>query len=128
MSITMTVTNAGHNLLRDGLQGANTPLITYVAIGSGTTAPAVTDTQLVAETFRKAVTSYANGASAGEVLITLYLAPAEAVGGNIEEVGFFGGSTASGTANTGVLLARGLYVHNPKTSIESIQLQLDFTC
>lgn len=119
-----TLTNAGRNLIRDGLRGAATPKITYVAMGTDSTAPDVANTKLGAETFRKAVTSYTNGTT-GEVLINMYLAPGESVGTNIAEIGFFGGSATS-AANSGTLLARGLYSH-AKTNTESIQFQLDFT-
>ncbi|SRR6266571_9050753 len=121
----ITITNSGLNLLRDGVSGANTPKITYVALGTSSTAPAATDTQLGAESFRKAVTSYTNGASTGEVLINMYLGPGDDVGDSIAEVGFFGGN-ATGTANSGVLLAHGLYSHT-KLGTESIQFQLDLT-
>lgn len=120
----MTITNAGLNLIRDGLSGANNPLITYVALGTGSTAPGVGQTQLVAESFRKTVTSFVNGASPGELIITMYLGPGDDVGDGIQEVGFFGGSTATSAPNTGIMLARGLYVHT-KLATESIQFPLD---
>jgi hypothetical protein len=122
----ITITNAIVNLMRDGLSGATNPVVTYVAVGSSTTAPTTSDTQLGSEFFRKSVTSYVNG-STGEVIISMYLGPGDAVGGNIQEVGFFGGSAATSTSNTGVLIARGLYSHNPKTGTESIQFSLDIT-
>ena len=108
------------------MSGANNSLITFVALGTGSTAPGVGQTQLAAESFRKAVTSYVNGANPGQVLINMYLGPGDDVGDNIAEIGFFGGSAATGTANTGVMLARGLYSH-VKLASESIQFTLDFT-
>jgi hypothetical protein len=123
----ITVTNGGLNLLRDCLSGAATaPQIYYVAVGTGSTAPSSSDTQLVAEVFRKAVTSFANGGSVGELLTNMYIAPGDAVGVAIAEVGFFAGPTATASANTGTLLARGLYSHT-HVATESIQLQLDLT-
>lgn len=122
----ITITNAGLNLLRDAVNGVNPAAITYVAIGTSNTAPAVTDTKLGAEVFRKKVSSVTNGAAVGEALVNLYLSPSDAVGVVIAEVGFIGGSTASLTPNSGVLLARGLYSHT-KTNSESLQLQLDLT-
>ena len=122
----IVITSAGHNLLRDALSGANTPVVTYVALGSSSTTPSVTDTTLGSETFRKAVTSTTNGAT-GEILINMYLSPGDANGSNIQEVGFFGGNTATALQNTGVLLAHGLYAHNPKLNTESIQFTLDIT-
>lgn len=120
----ITKTTVGLNLLRDSWSGAQNPKITYVALGSSSTAPTVNDTQLNAETFRKKVTSYTQGAT-GEELINLYLSPTDAVGLDIEEVGFFAGASASGTRNSGVLVAHGLYSHANKLSTESIQIQFD---
>lgn len=119
---TATLTNAGKNLLRDARRGLVTDIsIKYVAVGTSSTAPAATDTQLGAEVFRKALTSSSNGAPAGEGVFTLYLSPQDVVGTAIAEVGWFAGSSASGTANSGVLIARGLYSHT-KTNQESINI------
>lgn len=121
----VTITNAGLNLLRDARRGLITDTsIKYLAVGTSSTAPAATDTQLGAEVFRKALTSSANGAAAGEGLYTIYLAPQDVVGVVIAEVGWFAGSSASGTANSGVLVARALYSHT-KTATESINDVLD---
>ena len=119
-------TNGWLNLMRDGASGANSAKITYVAFGSGTNTPAITDTQLGNETFRKAVTSFSNGGT-GETLISVFLGPSDMVGMDIEEVGFYGGSAASSVLNSGTLLARGLYSHNPKSGSESITFTLDMT-
>ena len=121
------VTNAGVNLLRDSLRGVvATTEILYVAVGTGSTAPAATDTQLQAEVFRKALTTDSNGAAAGEGLFTLYLSPQDANTVAIGEVGWFAGSGANGTANSGVLIARGLYSHT-KVATESINVTFDLT-
>lgn len=124
MAITMTLTDAGRNLLRDSLSGANNPKLTYIALGSGMTAPLTSDTQLGAEFFRKAVTSYTTGGT-GEILVTLYLSQTDAVGQDIEEVGIYGGSTATTAFNSGVLFARALFSHGNKSDTESINLQCD---
>ena len=122
----ITITNAGLNLLKDAMSGANTGVIKYVALGTSSTTPTVGDTKLGAESYRKLVTSYTNGGSPGELLINAYIAPAEDVGDPIAEIGFFGGGSATSAANSGVLLARGLYSHT-KTNVESLQVQLDIT-
>jgi hypothetical protein len=122
----ITITNTGRNLVRDGEKGSVNPKLLYFAVGTSSTAPTANDTKLGTEVFRKAISSYANGGSVGEILASCYLAPSDAVGVAIAEVGIFGGSSASSTANSGVLLARGLYSHT-KTNIESITLQLDLT-
>lgn len=125
-SITYTLTNSGLNLLRDSMSGADNAKVVYVALGTSSTAPTVNDTKLGAEVWRKKIASFTNGASPGEILINGYIAPGDAVGVGIQEVGFIGGGNASGSPNTGVLLARGLYSHT-KTNVESIQVQLDCT-
>lgn len=123
---TLTVTNAGLNLLRDALNGvAVTPAVTYVAIGTGTQATPATATQLAAEVFRKPVASVATGANAGEGLINGYLSPQDSVGTVITEIGFYGGA-ATATANSGTLIFYGLYSHT-HTNTESITLQADST-
>lgn len=123
----MTLTNAGHNLLRDALKGADSAKVLYFALGSGTSTPTATQTKLDTETFRKAISSYSSGASVGEALISAYVAPSDAVGANIQEVGVFAGNSAKSTVNSGVMMGRALWAHNPKTNLESITLQLDIT-
>jgi hypothetical protein len=119
----ITKATVGLNLLRDSNSGAQSGVISYVALGTSNTAPTSADVKLGNEVFRKKVTSWTQGAN-GEILINLYLSPTDAVGFDIEEVGFFGGNATS-VVNSGVLLAHGLFTHNPKTNAESIQFQLD---
>lgn len=124
---TATLTDAGRNLLRDARRGLVTDIsVHYVAVGTSSTAPTTGDTQLGAEVFRKALTNSANGAGAGASVLTLYLSPQDVVGTAIAEVGWFAGSSASGTANSGVLIARGLYSHT-KTASESINIPFTLT-
>ncbi|MGZ3677042.1 MAG: hypothetical protein ACXWQR_00560 [Ktedonobacterales bacterium] len=95
-------------------------------VGTGlVNTPSVNDTQLQHEYFRKAVTSVANGGANGEALVTVYLAPGDS-NAQIQEVGWFAGATATSSANTGTLLARGVYSHN-HTGLESITFTLDAT-
>lgn len=123
-TIAMTKTNGWLNLIRDGMSGADNPKVVYVAIGSGTNAPTSGDTQLQSETFRKAVTSYTTGGT-GELFISVFLGPSDAVGFDIEEVGLFSGSSATTTPNSGRMIARGLWSHPGKSGSESITLTLD---
>jgi len=124
---TATLTDAYANLRRDAaLDGTTDIRVYYLAIGTDSTAPAASDTQLGAEVFRKAITASEAGAGAGESIFTLYLSPQEAIGVAIAEVGWFAGSSASATANSGVLVARGLYSHT-KTANESIVYPFDLT-
>lgn len=116
------ITSAGKNLLAESLRNASLDAeIKYIAIGSDNTAPSSGDTTLGNETFRKAVTSQTAGGSVGVTVTNLYVAPEEAVG-TIEEIGFFSGSSASATTDSGTLFARVLYSRT-KTAVESIQIE-----
>jgi hypothetical protein len=125
-TIAITKTTGWINVVRNGFAGSDNPKISYVAVGSGTTTPSSSDTQLAAETFRKAVTTYTAGGN-GELLVSMFLGPSDLVGGDIEEVGLFAGSGATNTPNSGVLIGRGLWSHPSKSGSESITLTLDAT-
>jgi hypothetical protein len=125
--IALTITNSGHGVIRDGLTGADNPKPVYFALGTSNAAVTSTQTQLVAEVFRKKVTSVANGASVGEALINVYVSQSDVVGVDIEEIAVFCGASATSTRNSGKMLGRALWSHNPKTNLESITLQLDAT-
>ncbi len=115
------ITNAGLNMLRDGLSGdvADTQ-IKYVAIGDDAPPPVLADTVLENETFRKIRTSYTRPA-AGQVNTVHYITPAEAVGA-IEELGWFAGAAAGAGAGTGIMISRVLY-SRVKTNLESLQIE-----
>ena len=116
------ITSAGKNLLAESLRNASLDAeIKFISIGSDNTAPSSGDTTLGNETFRKAVTSQTAGGSVGVTITNLYVAPEEAVG-TIEEIGFFSGSSASATTDSGTLFARVLYSRT-KTAVESIQIE-----
>ena len=116
------ITSAGKNLLAESLRnGSLDAEIKFIGIGSDNTAPSSGDTTLGNETFRKAVTSQTAGGSVGVTITNLYVAPEEAVG-TIEEIGFFSGSSATATTDSGTLFARVLYSRT-KTAVESIQIE-----
>ena len=114
------ITDAGLNMLRDMLSGAITDAqIKYVALGNGTTAPANADTKLVAEQFRKVVTSRNNDPIlSGKLYSELYVADTEANTFKCEEIAWFAGVNATATVNTGICVARILYSRQ-KSSTES---------
>ncbi len=78
---------------------------TYQAIGTSTTAPAAGDLKLTVEAARKAITSRTR--SGNEVTFSTFFTAAESTY-NIKEAGVFGHSTASASANTGVLFSHWL--------------------
>lgn len=114
------ITDVGLNLIRDGLKGDATDMeIKYVALGNDSTAPAAGQTTLVAEQFRKVVTSQnVDPITAGILYTELYVADTEANTFKTEEIGWFAGSTASATKDTGKMIARILYSRQ-KASTES---------
>lgn len=115
------ITTVGRNLMRDLLSGAVVDgEIKYVGLGSSTTAPAITQTQLVAEQFRKQITAQSATAT-GQVTTTAYIAPQEANLFRIEEIGWFATTAATGVANSGVMVARVLYSRQ-KNNLESLQI------
>ena len=96
--------------------------IAYMAWGSSTTAPAVGQTTLVAETARLIMTSKTAGGT-GVLTSTVYINPATAVAPpNIEELGWFAGATAGAGADTGIMVGRVLY-SRPKTNLESLLIE-----
>jgi hypothetical protein len=124
--VALVLTNDGHNYLRDLLIGADSANTLYFAVGNGTSTPSATQHTLDNEQFRKTITSKTTGVSVGEGLINCMLLDSDAVGLDIEEIAVFCGNTATHASNTGKMLGRALWSHNPKTATESIQLQLDY--
>ena len=121
-TIKNTITDGGLNLLRDCLYSNTTDgMIRYVAVGTSSATTLTTATQLTNEIFRKPIYSKATTSATGTIITTTILFETEAVA-NIQEIGVFAGSTASATANSGIMISRILYSRN-KTNIESIQIQ-----
>ena len=121
ISLHNTIHSAGRTMLRNVLSGTVTDgQLKYLALGSSNASISVGDTTLGAETFRKAITSQSNF-SAFELLSSTTILDTEA-NGQIEEIGIFAGSTASATANTGIMVSRILY-SKLKTSSESLQIK-----
>lgn len=116
------LTNVGLDVLSSALGSAvaGHAQIKYLAWGTGTTAPNVADTVLDTEVGRQTITDATDGAT-GEWVTTTYLAPATAVV-HIKELGWFAGPSATGTVDTGVLLARVLYDRD-KSNVESLQIE-----
>lgn len=112
------IMDVGLDMLRDFINGTVTDgEIKYIALGSSTTIPATNQSKLVAEQFRKAITSQTPLAGVG-VLETLgYLSEAEGNSFKTEEIGWFAGVNASVTVDTGIMVARILYSRQ-KTALE----------
>lgn len=119
------IMNVGKDMARDLLRDTIVDgKIRYLGVGTSSTAVAATQTQLVAESIRKAVTKFTAGTT-GKLVTTTYLAPGEA-NFQINELGWFAGPNASATANSGIMISRVLYA-KLKTSLESIQVDREDT-
>ena len=99
----------------------NTLLANYVALGSGTNAPANTDTQLQTETYRNLVASRSEDNNIG--YLTGFFNATETTG-TYREAGIFMNATA--TANSGVLLSR-VAINITKSSSESLTCDWELT-
>lgn len=115
------IVSAGKNMLRDVLRGTVTDGdIKYMGWGTSNAAVAAGQTALTSEVGRKLVTAQTPGAT-GVLTTTTYIAPADAAGLTINELGWFAGAAATGSANSGIMIARILY-SKIKTNLESIQV------
>lgn len=109
-TVALTITTVGRNYLRDSLSGQSNAngRITYFSVGTGTTTPSVSDTKLAAEVYRTVFQSAGPGTNIGEELLNGFIDLAFANGLTLTETGIWGGPTVSGTANSGILIARAL--------------------
>lgn len=93
--------------------------IEYLALGTGNTAITDTDSVLDNEIFRTAYTVRDATIGNGIIEHTFIVLDTEAVA-TIEEIGIFGGSGASASADSGTLVSRILW-HKVKSAAEEIQ-------
>lgn len=98
--------------------------IGYCAIGDDATAVTASDTTLGNEEFRTAYVGLTNATST-TVNATFYITTDDFVG-DIEEVGVFGGSGATSSANTGNLISHVLWEYN-KGATEELLIEYVIT-
>lgn len=116
------ITNAALNQLAEVLMGIAPDMqIKWLALGTGSTPPSDSDTQLVSEIFRAQPVSNPARTGTGQVECEFVVLDSEAVG-HIREVGIFGGSSATDQPNSGVLISRILW-NKEKTSSEEITVK-----
>lgn len=114
------VVTAGLNMIRDFLSNAASTRITHVALGTGTTAAAATDTALQTEVYRDLVTLFTPSAAA--LNIQLYVSTAQANGSTLAEAGLLSASSS------GTLYARSLFASTiAKTSAIAITVSWDLS-
>jgi len=104
-----------------------TPAHSYAAHTAGVCpTPAVTDSALYNETARVAITAASAGAGVGESLNAGYCDGTQATAVYLL-VGFFGGSTASSSVTTGVLMGEDIVYWEHVLNADSNQYQADNT-
>lgn len=112
------VVAAGRNLLRDFLARDDVTGLTHMAIGTGTAAPAATDTKLANEVYRDTFTQVTK--IDGGLELRMYLPSSAANGLTITEAGLFGGGATaakdSGTLYSRVLLSSSI-AKNANTAV-----------
>ena len=104
-------------LINEGLK-ASESIITYGAVGTNTSAPALVDTTLGTELFRKTIASTSR--TSNELHINTFLTTAEG-NGNLREFGLFG-EDANGTANSGTLFEK-VSINRTKTSAKTLLIE-----
>ncbi len=93
----MVLTTYELNLMRDQAINHLNTNFTHIAIGSGTTTPSISDTALTTETLRKPFQE-TTGPTSGVYTMSMRIAPSEANGTNIEEIGVFDDSSSGNNA------------------------------
>jgi hypothetical protein len=98
------IVTAGKNSMASALKGTtdnNQGIITYCAVGTSAVAPALGDTSLTAEIFRKLVS--VRSVSGKVATFQTFFTTSEAIG-TLREAGLFG-DAATDSANTGTLFS-----------------------
>ena len=116
---------AGKNSLADHIRGTtanNKGIITYCALGTNSTAPALGNTTLGTELARKLVS--VRTVAANVATFETFFTTAEAIG-TLREAGLFG-DDASATADTGTLFCH-VAINRTKTSNDTLTLSWTVT-
>lgn len=118
------IPTVGRTMIANNLTSAsptNVMKITHAALGSSTSTPANTDTQLGTETYRNAIASITN---ANNIAYASGFYTATETTGTYRECGIF--SNGTGSANSGVLLSR-VAINITKSNTETLTLDWTLT-
>jgi hypothetical protein len=111
------LTNGALNELCNPLQGTTGNLeIKYLGLGNDDTTPVASNFTLNNEIFRTAIADQ-NKTGTGEITSDFVVLSAEC-NQQIEEIGIFAGTSATGVADTGVLVAHVLWSYLKTSSVE----------
>ena len=125
ITVNNMVVTAGKNSMADALRGTETNnqgIITYCALGTGITAPALADVKLQTELFRKLIS--VRSVAANVATFQTFFTTSEAVG-TLKEAGLFG-DNASGTADSGTLFCR-VAINRTKSANDTLTLYWSVT-
>ena len=120
------IVDSSKNTLSKALMGVNATdslKIEYLAIGDDNTAPSGSDNKLINEVFRTPYVSRTN-TDTGEITTEFYILDSD-YSGSIEEIGIFGGNSASSTADSGNLISRALWSYTKSSSEEIFIRRVD---
>lgn len=113
----MFVTTGKNSLAARLIETADKGMITYCAVGTGITAPALGDTTLQTELYRKLIS--VRSVVGNVATFQTYFTTAEA-NGALKEAGLFG-DDATGTPDSGTLFCR-TAINRTKTSSDTLTL------
>lgn len=109
--------------LMDGLMSGDSIEMKYFAVGTDDTPATANDTKLGAEVFRSVPTSQEKLSGA---LQTIWILTAEQANYHLKEIGVFIGSTATASADSGIMMSR-INIDIDKTSAVEITFRrLDY--
>lgn len=114
------ITDLGLNTWADALVGTASDIeIKFLALGTDATAIDDTDTQLGTEVFRTQDIALSKTAT-GKTQSEFFILDSEALA-TIKEIGIFCGSTATSSANTGLMLSRILWDSDRTSGATSVR-------
>ena len=118
------IVTLGKGLVADLLIDVVGTGLTYHAIGTSATAPALTDTVLGTEAARKAFT--VRGRAGNVVSLSVFYTKAECTF-NIKEAGIFGGALASSTPGSGTLFSHYAQAEDNSGGTKDLTFDYDLT-
>ena len=113
------VVTAGRNLIRDFLFGDVVDPLSHMAVGTGSSAPVITNATLDAEVFRGAFTT--SNKTTSKITYSLFLNTGDANSYNLTEAGIFNHSVS------GTMYARAVFSPITKTSSVTVTFTWELT-
>lgn len=115
----MTIQTAILTAIETGAVVTISTYVTHIGVGTGTSTPAITQTQLDAETYREAV--FATASTANTFTTSLYLDVTENLSNTVSEIGVFNASSS------GTMVSRNNTTSVYKTSSKELYYDIKYT-